>query len=326
MPCCLSEITLRRSSRGTQFFAHRVKGECSTVSETEAHLILKRIAVEVARRCGWDAMTEVGGVSPDGQHWIADVLAQKGRARIAIEVQWSAQTAEETHRRQAIYERSGVRALWLMRRLTVAPTVRVPAVQVSSADNDYAVTLGSGQKMPAADFLVAAFEGRFRFGLPEGAVATVSADEAPAWCWKCGALTKVITEVHVDTGPERFSFSLPETGDMMKLFSPIYELLPADPLRGAIKGRYSRTQQHSYLSNGCAHCDALFGEFQSLDLDAEPTPVLSTDVRMTADWVRFLSSPDASSWGTTAFPNDAVIERSACGRAVAGKAVPVLGW
>src|SRR5262245_59213530 len=49
MPCCSAEVTLRRSPRGTQFFAHKAVGECVTAPETEAHLRLKQMAVEVAR-------------------------------------------------------------------------------------------------------------------------------------------------------------------------------------------------------------------------------------------------------------------------------------
>src|SRR5262245_32209148 len=94
MPCCRAQVVLRKSSRGLQYFAHKAVGECSTAPETEAHRRLKQLAVEVARAYGWVADTEAIGMSDDGECWRADVLARKGTAKVAIEIQWSIQTGE----------------------------------------------------------------------------------------------------------------------------------------------------------------------------------------------------------------------------------------
>ena len=55
---------LKRSHRGTQFFAHKAVRDCSIAPEKEAHLRRKRMAVEAARANGWDAATEVAGSTP----------------------------------------------------------------------------------------------------------------------------------------------------------------------------------------------------------------------------------------------------------------------
>ena len=62
MVCCDAKVTLRKSP----FFAHQGVGECSAAPETEAHLRLKRIAVEAARMRGWDTETEVAGATGTG--------------------------------------------------------------------------------------------------------------------------------------------------------------------------------------------------------------------------------------------------------------------
>ncbi len=66
MTCRDAQVTLKRSRRGTPFFAHKSVGECSIAPETEAHLRLKRIAIEAARMHGWDAETEVAGEIGEG--------------------------------------------------------------------------------------------------------------------------------------------------------------------------------------------------------------------------------------------------------------------
>ena len=166
MPCCDASVVMKVSTRGLKFFAHKSRGPCQTAPETEAHLALKTLAVRATRRAGWTCSTEASGSSPTGETWTADVLAHKGEAKVAIEIQWSPQTNEESLYRQERYRQSGVRCLWLFRRLGFPVSKDFPAARVSGdLTTGFKVHLG-WQEMPVDEFLDAVFAKRFRYGIP----------------------------------------------------------------------------------------------------------------------------------------------------------------
>ena len=173
MPCCDASVVMKTSSRGLNFFAHKSRGPCQSAPETEAHLALKTLAAQAARRAGWTCSTEASGSSPSGERWTADVLAHKGQAKVAIEIQWSGQTNEESLYRQERYRQSGVRCLWLFRRPGFPVSKDFPAARISGdITTGFEAHLG-GQVMPLDEFLDAVFAGRFRYGIPLGAKAIV---------------------------------------------------------------------------------------------------------------------------------------------------------
>jgi competence protein CoiA len=267
MPCCAAQVTLKISRRGTQFFAHKDIGACRTGPETENHLCLKRLAVEAARAHGWEATTEVVGETPAGEPWKADVLARKGSRKVAIEIQWSAQSNDETLRRQYCYAQSEVRCLWLFRHGGFPVSQELPAARVGGGVGEgftAFVPTGEGfQVLPIPEFLEAAFSRRLRFGFPCGIRARVAIRAGALDCWhqSCGKRTRIITAIDVAFGPHERSFSVARLGEFSGLFELIRPQLPDNLGLGTIKRRFSRTLGHSYLSNGCAHCDRLIGDF-----------------------------------------------------------------
>lgn len=114
-PRIRSRVSSKGRADGTRFFAHSRRRECTSTTETHEHLPAKSLIARVAQDAGWAVTTELRGVTPTGEAWVADVHAHVGIALVAFEVQWSAQTLEETVARQARYAASGVRALWLLR-------------------------------------------------------------------------------------------------------------------------------------------------------------------------------------------------------------------
>ncbi len=110
---------LKRSIRGTQFFAHAagfsgIKPE----PESEQHAWAKIAIAKALRAAGHSAWVERSGTSPCGEAWQADVLCQTKEQVIAFEVQLAQQTLDAYETRSARYADSGVKCVWLVR----APT------------------------------------------------------------------------------------------------------------------------------------------------------------------------------------------------------------
>ncbi len=111
LPCCNVEGYLRKSKYGTKHFAHKQGAECVSKGETLEHLRAKADIVLACQSAGYHALTEV-----IGDDWRADVLAARGSARIAFEVQWSFLRLRDALMRQRRYERDHVRGCWFFRR------------------------------------------------------------------------------------------------------------------------------------------------------------------------------------------------------------------
>jgi hypothetical protein len=200
--CCGVPVVLKRSKLGTKFFAHKHTPKhlnCGVVKETEDHLRLKRVVVEVARNLGWRADTEVVG---DG--WRADVLASKGEETVAIEVQLSRQPDEVTLRRQACFTAAGIRSLWLFRQEAIPHHRDIPAARVSSkisdGDNVTVPLRADQQTFPLSTFLEHFFAKRFRFGVPLGSLVNASVSWSTAPCWKCRGATSQMIQLTLRVG------------------------------------------------------------------------------------------------------------------------------
>jgi hypothetical protein len=311
MPCCYSPVTLKRSRLGTPFFAHKALGTCTTATETEMHFRLKRMAVEAARANGWSADTEKTGTSPSGEQWKADVLAEKGKSQVAVEIQWSSQTNEELLRRQERYRKSGVRGLWLLRQPGFPITRELPAVCIGGIlEQGFSALIPGHSGMSARDrsrperwhqilamraLLDAAFSNRFRFGLPANSHATVSVQVAFTTCWhrRCRARILIVTSIDVAFGPNEYGFSIPQLGKEPDLLRSVLDRLPPNLGLGEIKPRFSKTQGRSYMSNGCSRCDRIFGEHFEIHARDDEKTLVTFPIRISEQWRLAIEGHDA---------------------------------
>jgi hypothetical protein len=308
MSCCAAQVVLKRSNRGTQFFAHARRGPCTTAPESAEHLLAKDIIARAAEASGWTATTEESGTSPSGKVWIADVLCRKAglKVSIAIEVQWSSQNAEETEARQEIYKECGVRGIWLMRQPVIpigkstpafqlqlkskaeSPLVRLPSpdyIEIQVNKNTQADPRNWAQCIPLDEFVRGALTGRLRFAPALHAAVPIRVHAAEGACWKCSKPTMRLLRVEFavdELFPSHGNYSMnredietatPQSETWLAKYLP-KELLASAGI-GEIKKRYSRTVGSSYLSNGCVHCDALQGAFFDHEVVSEANPVLT---------------------------------------------------
>lgn len=288
MPCCSSQVVLKRSSLRTQFFAHKARGNCTTANETEAHRQLKRMAAEAARANDWGAETEAPGESEAGDKWIADVLARKGKTKVAVEIQWSRQTDEEIWRRQRRYRESGVRCLWLFRQSRFPIDRRLPAARIGGGPEDGFVALiptGSGwQSMPMDEFLRAFFVKRLCFGLPRDVAATVAV-QAQRWVGNsCQREVQFVTGIEVVIGTNKLRILIATVRhDHPDLFQIVRSNFPKQLRFEVIEPQYHGSQKHP-LSNRCPHCNALVGGYYEFDTTHDEETVCTFQSSTSEGW------------------------------------------
>lgn len=323
MPCCGAAVVLRTSKLGTRHFAHARRGPCTTAPESAEHLLAKMAIIEGIRMAGWTAMPEQSGCTPNGEDWRADVLAVKGKVKVAFEVQWSRQDTAETHRRQERYTAAGVRGMWLFRQADFPLGKDTPSFRLLFDDKakSFRVAMPSPRYQPSwlgrdknegyywkqvvdlPRFVAGALAGRLRFAPALGQRMPLVVEAAFTQCWRCHKDTRIVTGLtfaasrvlpgHADIPSSIYQFGDSFTDGAKVLMA----LLPASLLRnhdiGALKPRYSKTERRAYLSNGCVHCDALQGRFFDHEAAWEGEDVLEVEAEFRADWGRHEGHEDS---------------------------------
>jgi hypothetical protein len=133
----------------------------------------------------------------------------------------SPQTNEDSLYRQERYRQSGVRCLWLFRRLGFPVSKDFPAVCIGGdITTGFEAHLG-GQAMPLDEFLDAVFAGRFRYDITLGAKANVRVHGSLASLK--GAATPFVTFIDVAVGPHPFRLMARERNDFPDLFASCEE-------------------------------------------------------------------------------------------------------
>jgi hypothetical protein len=271
---------LRTSKLGLQHFAHK-KGEApeNWKPETAQHLKAKNHILLACRDSSWAARSEA-----DGNDWIADVLAEKDKAKIAFEVQWSPQTLERTKERQENYKKSGVRGCWFFksppRELkdwndNLIADKDLPVFKLlESQDSELFVESGNACH-PLRDFVKLLLSKKIKFcsGYTTSKFQNIEFTFWKTSCWRCrtfqnvyhasgesmsliSCCNKEISSYSSSSYEENLAFHPSIIKEALKIINSNegkYLKL------GQIKKRYSNTVKKEYMSFGCIKCDALFG-------------------------------------------------------------------
>lgn len=83
---------------------------------------------------------------------------------------------------------------------------------------------------------------------------------APIDCWSCGAEGELISSLLLSRGADSLECSVLDLTSHPQLATEIMESIIGKSVTGTLKLRFSGALQRTYMSNGCAHCDALFGQ------------------------------------------------------------------
>lgn len=261
--CCGNIPYLRTSKLGTKHFVHKTKNNCNWKPESPNHLRAKEIIFKACKEEGWNVEPEY--IFND---WIADIFATNGNIKIAFEIQWSRQSAEETIRRQSKYENDDVKGLWFFRYIpeSLNQNEKIPAFTLSTKEGNFFVCIDHFQKIELSSFIKNFLNDniKFRNNITPKRVQIANLHKFGMECWRCKRVTPVIA-VHSDyvslCGHELHSMSISDEDlgmEILKLqkhgFKQLTDLAP-------IKKRYSKTVGNSYWSNGCKWCGAIVGEW-----------------------------------------------------------------
>jgi competence protein CoiA len=146
-----------------------------------------------------------------------------------------------------------------------------------------------------SEFLRAAFSQGLKWDTAVNAFAAqtevrIMAAEALCWHDKCGVFTDIVTRVVIANPGMELEFTLADVGTFPALADQIVAQLPDTFDASHIKQRYSRTQERSYLSNGCVGCDRIFGDFhlhEHRDVEAE---IARVPIQLSGAWLRLAQS------------------------------------
>jgi hypothetical protein len=261
MPCCQASAVPKTSTLGNFFFAHSRRGNCATAPETAEHLYCKTVIAKAAAEAGWAVKTERRGTTPEGEDWVADVFCTKGTAQVALEVQMSPQSLEETERRQARYKASGVRTAWFcgdkLHQYLIATARGLPLFglgKVQLGEEPTVAAIGA----PLSEFVVALLNKRvkwMRHTYTEPFYLAVLRRECPH-CHKPAGLV---------FGHGRTPDELPQTflsgAGLNAALGRVWETMTQDELASLglchiVRAHQANPTRVSYW-NGCMHCRIL---------------------------------------------------------------------
>lgn len=216
---------------------------------------------DVCKANGWSAEENV-----KTEKWKADVVVEYGNYKVAFNVCKSPRKVEETY--QAM-RKERVCGCWLLlpsKNSTFLDST-LPCFYLIEAD-DIQVCFeppyrNETSPIALSDFVKSIVEGRIKLA-DKMKVHYADVCFIENTCCKCGAKSHIyfISRLYSDEGIETTESGLAFNTYVIRAIQTHIASHPELGIRlGAIKPRYSKTVNDTYMSFGCCKCDSIFGDF-----------------------------------------------------------------
>ena len=282
--CCEARGFPRVSKLGTRHFVHVRRQQtqaCNWQPESPGHLHLKEVIAKACRAAGYTTDVEVSGTD-----WRADVMASRGRARIAFEIQLSRLTHCEMLERQRRYARDGVRGCWFYRVHrdrdgdaldNYRTNHELPAFGLS--DDEIAVWFDYDHEepVPIAEAVSMLLCGKIKFCENETSVPNRIIEFLRTTCYRCNRPTDFYF-LHPPLSRCghfmcSFDYDPLEEAACVRIGRFVRQLAEQMDFKVFVampRIRRAASSQREYVTFGCYWCDALLGREYILSLIPEP--------------------------------------------------------
>ena len=236
------------------------------------HDLIKHSIFQSCINLGFKATEELSG-----KDWRADVFAEVNNKKFAFEIQLSPQTLDKTLKRQKKYIRDNIIGCWLF---VKEPNnfdqerIDLPLFRVFYKNNELFVSLKGRENLSLETFINDFVNDKIHFcnRMITSKKQTVEVSFIEMNCWKCGAINHIYavnrgfySPCNAELHRDEMLWNSCRKEYMPEIQNAVLEFLKTRKGKkiklGKIKERYSKTVEDSYISFGCAECDAIFGDF-----------------------------------------------------------------
>ncbi|WHO37810.1 hypothetical protein PMI04_014705 [Sphingobium sp. AP49] len=125
---------------------------------------------------------------------------------------------------------------------------------------------------------------------------TVIIRTAPSTCGSCGAETTIVSSLLLAGAKNDAECAVADFSEYPALIGDVNRAVSDMKDVGEIKPRFSKTLAQVYMSNGCFHCDALFGQHFEIHARYDEREAARLDVLISGEWAeifqRLLAAED----------------------------------
>jgi competence protein CoiA len=113
---------------------------------------------------------------------------------------------------------------------------------------------------------------------------TVVIRTAPTTCWSCGVDTTIISSLLLTRADDDTECAVADFTEYPALIDDVNRATSELNDVGEIKLRFSKALTRAYMSNGCSHCDALFGQHFEIHARYEERDTAGLIVPVSGEW------------------------------------------